>query len=172
VRDQPLGVLGGTPNAVAHALLVRPWSDDVVYFPHTDTLDAADAERLAARGVSVVTGAVTRLVVSDDRLTGVGLADGQVVARTAVFVRPRMVGNADLLTELGATTDEHGWVVVDKTGQTSAPGVWAAGNATNPRAQVITAAGEGSAAAIAINQDLVDEEVATAVQTGRGLVTT
>ena len=31
------------------------------------------------------------------------------------------------------------------------PGVWAAGNATNPRAQVITAAGEGSAVAIAIN---------------------
>jgi thioredoxin reductase len=83
-----------------------------------------------------------------------------------------MVGNADLLTELGATTDEHGWVVIDPTGRTSVTGVWAAGNAVNPRAQVITAAGEGSAAAIAINQDLVDEEVATAVQTGRGLVTT
>ena len=39
------------------------------------------------------------------------------------------------------------------------PGVWVAGNAANPRAQVITAAGEGSAAAIAINNDLVDEDV-------------
>jgi thioredoxin reductase len=34
----------------------------------------------------------------------------------------------------------------------------AAGNAANPRAQVITAAGEGSAAAIAINNDLTDED--------------
>jgi len=34
---------------------------------------------------------------------------------------------------------------------------WAAGNVTNPRAQVITAAGEGSTAAIAINTDLVEE---------------
>lgn len=34
-----------------------------------------------------------------------------------------------------------------------------AGNVANPRAQVITAAGEGSAAAIAINADLVREEV-------------
>ena len=33
----------------------------------------------------------------------------------------------------------------------------------NPRAQVITAAGEGSAAAIAINNDLVDEDAALAV---------
>ena len=44
------------------------------------------------------------------------------------------------------------------------PGVWVAGNAVNPRAQVITAAGEGSAAAIAINADLVDEDVAAAVR--------
>ena len=40
-------------------------------------------------------------------------------------------------------------------------GVWAAGNVADPRAQVITAAGDGSAAAIAINADLVDEDVAT-----------
>jgi thioredoxin reductase len=38
------------------------------------------------------------------------------------------------------------------------------GNAVNPRAQVITAAGEGSAAAIAINNDLVDDDVRTAVR--------
>ena len=51
------------------------------------------------------------------------------------------------------------------TGRTSVPGVWVAGNAANPRAQVITAAGEGSAAAIAINADLVEEDVRTAVHT-------
>ena len=32
VRDQPLGVLGGNPEAVAHAHLIRQWSDDVVFF--------------------------------------------------------------------------------------------------------------------------------------------
>ena len=38
-----------------------------------------------------------------------------------------------------------------------------AGNVANPRAQVITAAGEGSAAAIAVNADLVEEDVRDAV---------
>ena len=52
---------------------------------------------------------------------------------------------------------------VDRTGQTSVAGVWAAGNASNPRAQVITAAGEGSAAAIAINTDLVQEDIQNAL---------
>ena len=44
------------------------------------------------------------------------------------------------------------------------PGVWVAGNVANPRAQLITAAGEASAAAIAINADLTDEDVADAVR--------
>ena len=77
---------------------------------------------------------------------------------------PRFVPNNDLLTALGCQIDEHGWVVTGATGATSVPGVWVAGNVTNPRAQVITAAGEGSAAAIAINADLVDEDVRHAVR--------
>ncbi len=44
------------------------------------------------------------------------------------------------------------------------PGVWAAGNVSNPRAQVITAAGEGSAAAITINGDVVEEETRQALE--------
>jgi thioredoxin reductase len=95
--------------------------------------------------------------------------DGRIIARSAVFVRPRFESNNDLLTGLGCVTGDNGWPVIDGTGATSVPGVWVAGNAANPRAQVITAAGEGSAAAIAINNDLVDEDVRRAVlDTGTG----
>jgi thioredoxin reductase len=79
-----------------------------------------------------------------------------------VFVRPQFVPNDTLLTDLGCAT-HNGWVAADATGATSVPGVWAAGNAVNPRAQVITAAGEGSAAAIAIKNDLAEEDIPIAV---------
>jgi thioredoxin reductase len=64
-----------------------------------------------------------------------------------------------LLARLGCELDAHGFVRVDRDGRPSVSGVWAAGNVANPRAQVITAAGEGSAAAISINADLVREDV-------------
>ena len=86
-----------------------------------------------------------------------------MVPRAAVFVRPRFVPNDALLTGLGCSTHDTGVVAVDATGHTSIPGARAAGNAVNPRAQVITAAGQGSAAAIAMNNDLVDEDLAIAV---------
>ena len=92
------------------------------------------------------------------------MASGEVVARTAVFVRPRLIPNAGVLSGLGCATNPDGWHSVDPSGRTSVPGVWAAGNAINPRAQVITAAGEGSASAIAINNDLVEEDISIALE--------
>ena len=164
VRDQPLAVLGGTADAVQHAQLVRQWSSDVVLLPHTDTLRPDQRQQLAARAIGVVDGPVKGLVVDDDRLAGVELEGGRVIHRAAVFVRPRFVPNNDVLNALGAALDDRGWVVTDAVGRTTVPGVWVAGNAANPRAQVITAAGEGSAAAIAINGNLIEDEVAEAVE--------
>ena len=163
VRDLPLGVLGPGPETVQHALIIRQWSPDVVLFTHGGDLTASEREQLEARGIDVVDTPVARLVVEDDALCGVQLEDGRTIARSAIFVRPRFIPNNDLLTGLGCEADGDGWPVIDTTGATSVPGVWVAGNAANPRAQVITAAGEGSAAAIAVNNDLVAEDVRQAV---------
>ncbi len=100
------------------------------------------------------------------------LTDGRAVPRTAIFIRPALHARSDRLLAALAPRLDAGFVRVDATGQSSVPGVWVAGNATNPRAQVITAAGEGSAAAIAINADLVEEDVRNAVQAHRDDATT
>jgi thioredoxin reductase len=163
VRDEPLGVLGTHPAAVQHAQVVRQWSDDVTFFVHTYELGDEEQAQLEARGVKIVHGEIERLVVEQDRVTGVELAYGHVVARTAVFVRPSFVPRDDgLLSRLGCAVDGDGFPVVDATGRSSVPRLWVAGNAADPRAQVITAAGAGSAAAIAVNADLVAEDVARA----------
>jgi thioredoxin reductase len=174
VRDEPLGVLGTHSAAVQHALLVRQWSDDVAFFVHSYDLTPDERIQLAARGIRIVDGQVARLAVDADRLQGVELVDGTLVTRSAVFIRPGLTSRGnELLVGLGCTVDEGGFVPIDATGWTSVPGVWAAGNVVDPRAQVITAAGAGSAAAIALNADLVLEDVERAVgrHEGAGVVT-
>ncbi|MFI8997716.1 NAD(P)/FAD-dependent oxidoreductase [Streptomyces sp. NPDC053542] len=163
VRDQPIGVLGTHPAAVGHTLLLRQWSEDIVYFAHTQQPGEEDRERLTARGVRIVEGTVKRLVVENDRLRGVELTEGRVVLRSAVFVVPTMVPRDDLLTGLGCAKDDNGWVVTDRAGRTSVPGVWAVGNVIDPRAMVVTAAGMGAAAAFALNQELVNDDISRAV---------
>jgi thioredoxin reductase len=160
VRDQAIGVLATGPGSVQHAHLLRQWTDDVILFTHTHPLTVEERATLDARGIAVVDGAVERLVVSEDRLRAIGLADGRTVPRDALFIRPALRAHADgPAAALGCELLADGLVRADADGRTSVPGVWAAGNAVNPRAQVITAAGEGSAVAIAINTELVQEDV-------------
>jgi thioredoxin reductase len=164
VHDRPLGVLGGTPAAVRYAQIVRQWTHDLVYFTAPDVLTGAERSGLVARAIGIVEGTVEQLVISDDRLHGVRMTDGSVVPRDALFVPPRLVPNNHLLVGLGCDVDADGWITADGSGRTSVPGVWAAGNVADQRAQVITAAGAGSAAAIAINADLVEEDARDAVR--------
>jgi thioredoxin reductase len=163
VRDRKLGVLGGSPTAVRYAQIVRQWTDDLVYIAPDGSLAAAERQQLAARGIAIAEGAARQVLVEGDRLSGVELDGGRTIACDALFVPPRFVPNSDLLVALGCDLDEDGWPITGGDGLTSVPGVWVAGNVANPRAQVITAAGEGSAAAIAINADLVEEDVRNAV---------
>jgi thioredoxin reductase len=165
VRDRRLGVVGGSPGAVRYAQIVRQWTHDLVYFTPPDSLSTAERSQLVARAIGVVEGAIERLVIDDDELRGVQMNDGTVVPRDALFVPPRFVPNSQLIVDLGCDVDDDGWVTTDGTGRTSVRGVWAAGNVVDPRAQVITAAGAGSAAAIALNADLTEDDVREAVRT-------
>jgi thioredoxin reductase len=57
------------------------------------------------------------------------------------------------------------YVDSDPTGLTSVPGVWVAGNVADLMAGLVGAAAGGSLAAMAINADLVTEDVQRAVRT-------
>ncbi|GAA2769974.1 NAD(P)/FAD-dependent oxidoreductase [Streptomyces showdoensis] len=170
VRDRAFGVLAH-PELPAHqALMVSQWSADVTLFLHTAAAPSGqDAARLAAAGVTVVTGEVAGLVVEEDRLTGVRMADGRTVAREVLFVGPRPVPRDGLLAALGAPTRQTpfgDFTAVDETGRTGVPGVWAAGNAIGAHEQVVNAASGGYRAGAAVNADLLLTELDRRAEAG------
>jgi thioredoxin reductase len=168
VRDRAIGVLATGPMSVHQALLFRQLSDDVVYFANKTALDEAQAAQLAARGIRMIDGRVSALVIDDDRLAGVRLADGGVVPREVIAVGARMVARAGFLRDLGLRASAHPsgmgeHIAVDAAGRTEVAGVWAAGNVTDLSAQVGAAAAAGAFAGAQINADLVAEEARLAV---------
>ncbi len=166
VRDRALGVLGSDARAVHQALLLGQWSAEVTLFRH-QAPEPTDAEweQLAARGVSVVEGEVERLEVQDDRLTSVRLRGGVSVRCEALFVSPRFAARTELAAGLGLTVTDTpvGNFVATEDGGHAGPGVWVAGNVANPVGQVVQSAAEGARAAMAINADLVAEDMARLV---------
>ncbi|MBG6240004.1 thioredoxin reductase [Mycetocola sp. CAN_C7] len=157
---EALGVIGETDDLVERALMVALWSDDIIAFTNGVATVTDDNERmLAARGIRVERRVVAEIVGDRGELTGLRLEDGEVVPRTAGFVRPRWTAALDYLGALGADTDEDGLLIVDAAGRTSIPGLYAAGDITPPGPeQLIVAAGEGAQVSATIIRDTVFAE--------------
>ena len=170
VRDLPTGVFATSPLSAHQALMVTQWSKDVRLFLHElgeSELTEDDLRRLAAAGVTLVSGRVGELVVAGDRLTGVRLADGTVHEREVLYAAPRAVPRNDLLVRLGAELRETPFgacPVIDERGLTTVPGLWAAGNASGFAEQVVNAASRGYRAGAAINGELLFADLDAAVR--------
>ncbi|MFY9713843.1 MAG: NAD(P)/FAD-dependent oxidoreductase [Microbacterium sp.] len=153
VRGRNIAVIGGVVRdmSIKQAGLLRSYSDRVSFITNGIELSATERHRLSSFGVHVVDEGASHLT-GEGRRMKVALDAGGVVDCEAVFIAPRQQPQDELLRALGCDIDDtSGFARIDGFGQTSVPGVWAAGNVVTPTAQVITAAGAGSAAAIAIN---------------------
>ncbi|MDP9865374.1 MULTISPECIES: NAD(P)/FAD-dependent oxidoreductase [Streptosporangium] len=170
VRGRTIAVIGGAMAAVsAHlAALMRRHSSSVTFCVNGAEVSTAQRQRLTAYGVRLIDARVTRVVANAGTAGGdpvaIELDNGGTVACEAIFVAPRPVPHEAVLTALGAGKDPvSGLVAVDPQGATDVPGVWAAGNVVNPRAQVIAAAGAGSTAAINMTGWLLERELSAAL---------
>ncbi|NQX15398.1 NAD(P)/FAD-dependent oxidoreductase [Rathayibacter sp. VKM Ac-2857] len=170
VRGRRIAVLGSGFSG-HQAQMFRQLSDRVsiltngVFAPGEE-----EAEGLAARGIELIDGAVSEVLVEDDRLVGV-VVDGRRLELDALVVGPRVQGN--LPDGLGLELVDHPsgaarHLTVDPMGRTTAPRVFAAGSLVEPMSQVMAAAADGLRVAAAINYDLIEEEIAAAVRATRG----
>jgi thioredoxin reductase len=99
------------------------------------------------------------------RLRRVRLDDGQTLDRDALFFYVGWRVRNDLARALGCELRDDGSIAVDADQATTIDRVYAAGNCSEPRALVPTAAGSGAAAAaaVAINARLCFEDADRAV---------
>jgi thioredoxin reductase len=169
VRDEPIGVLATGPMSVHQALLFRQLTDDLVYFTRGTALDDDARARFAARGIRVVDTPVARVAAADGGgVAGVELDDGRLVARRVLTVATTMLPRTEGLEGLGLPLQDlpNGMgrhVVTGMAGSTEVPGVWVAGNTSDPSAQVGASAAAGALAGAHINADLVTADTTAAL---------
>ena len=167
-RDEALGVLDAGATGVHRALLLRSWSEDVTLFAGgPGRLEAEEAARLAAAGVEVEEREVAGLAGPGTALTAVVLADGTERACGGLLVPVTLHQRSGLAEQLGVALAEPSPLVadaiaVDERFRTSAPGVFAAGDASAQMQSVASAVAAGHGAAAMVVQDLVAEGVGRA----------
>lgn len=172
VQGQPIGILATGPMAAHQAMLFRQLTDDLTYFTHTGPdLTPEQSELFAARDITVVSGLVEAVISDNGRLTGVRLADGSQVLRSALVIAPQLFLASSVVTQLGLVAQPHQMgehIPSEMAGGTTVPGVRVAGSLTNPGDQVMAAAAGGVMAGAMTNFDLIEEDNAAALLAHRG----
>lgn len=154
VIGQRVGVLASGPSGVAEAIYLRRYSDQVTVFPLGDEAFLSDDQRarLSRQGIAVAAGSVRSLRLWNGRVT-IEL-DGSSSECDTVYCALGVSVRSALAAELGAETDELGYLCVDRHQQTTVPGFYAAGDVASGLNQISVAYGTAAVAASAINVGL------------------
>lgn len=151
-----VGVIGGGNSGIEAAIDLAGVVKHVTVFEFLPELkaDAVLQERLRSLpNVDVIVNAQTTEITGDDTVNGLTYIDRETneeqhVELEGVFVQIGLVPNTEWLGTK-VELNKMGEIVVEKNGQTSIPGVFAAGDCTDtPYKQIITSMGSGATASL------------------------
>ena len=159
-RDKRLAVIGRGRKAVELAQEMAQWSDDlIVCMQGVDDLNRRQRQWLERRKTVVVSAQLTAMHDAGGHLI-LESSDGRSEQCDAAFLCAPLRQRYPLVEMLGCSVREDGEIAVNEYGRTCVDGCYAAGDAVTMRHQVVLAAASGVNAAIAINDDLIDDDLA------------
>ncbi|MDO6564925.1 alkyl hydroperoxide reductase subunit F [Amphritea sp. 1_MG-2023] len=156
-KGKPVAVIGGGNSGIEAAIDLAGIVEHVTVLEFSDTLRAdavlvKKAESLP--NITIIKEAMTTEVLGDgNKVVGLSYTDrktdiSHVVHVAGIFVQIGLVPNSDFLLN-SIELSNRGEVVIDSRGQTSMPGVFAAGDVTTvPFKQIIISMGAGATAAL------------------------
>lgn len=160
MRDQPLAVYGRSENGAGLALELLLWSRDLVLCTDGPAeLDSKDMERLQAHNIAIREDKVLRLEGHEGVLERLVFADSKPLAIRGMFFSTAQKQASDLAVKLGCVITDQGCVDTGDYETTNVPGLYVAGDASRLVQFVIVAASEGAQAAVAINKELIKEDL-------------
>ena len=166
VRDRRIVQIVTHRMGLHTAGLFRQLSSHLTVVLHDPVdVDGSELDALAVSGVDVRHGQVSRIVTgADGHVVAVELSDHERIETDAVVVGPRFRVRAEPFAALGLAPAAHpsglgDFLEADATGATAVPGLYAAGNVTDPSEQVLQAAANGSRVGAMISFSLADEDI-------------
>ncbi|KAF1009360.1 MAG: Alkyl hydroperoxide reductase subunit F [Burkholderia gladioli] len=164
-KGKRVAVIGGGNSGVEAAIDLAGIVSQVTLLEFGSELkaDAVLQRKLRSlRNVEILTNAQTTEVQGDGtKVTGLAYTDrtsgeSRALALEGIFVQIGLVPNSGWLKDSGVELTKFGEIVVNARGETTVPGVFAAGDVTTvPYKQIVIAMGEGSKAALSAFDHLI-----------------
>lgn len=146
----PMGVVASAQFAPHLGHLVKGLTNDVVIF--TDGGDLASFP-----GAKVYNHKIEAFLKVRTKLVGVKLSNGEVIKRDYLFMKFEQKLSSELGIKLGCEITEHGHYKINEMGETTVPGIFAAGDCASPKQSVLMACASGQMAGAAMNAKILME---------------
>lgn len=155
---QKVAVIGRGAKAVAEALFIRHYTEELTVFTLGGKHEIGENERieLAAHGIPIVDEKLAEVRTEQGAIVGVTTASGRTYRFETLYSALGCNVRSELARDIGAACDERGQIVVDDKLRTSLPGLYAVGDVANDLNQIAVAAGHAAIAATAIHNALRD----------------
>jgi thioredoxin reductase (NADPH) len=163
VRGKRIAIIGTNNEAVEYALGMLDYSACVIVATNgkRPRWDKQHARWLEEYEIPVAHKRIRDVEHRKRKIRALEFEPERSVKIDYIFTTRGDVFHNQLAKELGAKIDPDGQIRVDQCMRTTVPGLYAAGCVTPANCQMIIAAGQGAAAAQAINRDLFEESLAS-----------
>jgi thioredoxin reductase (NADPH) len=163
VREKRIAIIGSNNEAVEYALGMLHYSACVIVATNgkRPSWDKQHARWLAEYEIPVKRKRIRDVDHRRRKIRALDFVGGDCIRIDCLFTTRGDIFHTSLAEKLGAKLDSDGQIKVDQCMRTTVPRLYAAGCVTPANCQMIIAAGQGAAAAQAINRDLFEESLAS-----------
>ena len=156
-------MVGGGDSAVTEALHLRNIGVDVTIVHRRDTLRAQEhlTQNLEANKIPVIFNTEVKAIKGKNQVKEVVLYNNKTkktktMKVDGVFIAIGYAPSLELAQKIGAEITPDGFIKHDSRHRTNISGIYSAGDVEGGYKQIVTAAGQGSEAALAIFEDLMN----------------
>jgi len=162
-KDKKVVMLGGGDSAVTEALHLHHIGVFVTLIHRRDSLRAQEylTKNLIENQIPILYNTEVKEIKGNDRVKEVLLYNNKTketstLETDGVFVAIGYTPAVELAKKIGVELTPDGFIKHDSRHRTNIPGVYSAGDVEGGYKQIVTAAGQGSGAALTIFEDLIN----------------
>jgi len=162
-KGEKVILVGGGDSAVTEALHLKNIGVDVTLIHRRDSLRAQNhlAKKLPESDIPVLYDTEIKEIRGKGKVEKVILYNNKTKKKTTMdvqglFIAIGYIPSVELATKIGVELTPDGYIKKDSRHRTSIPGIYSAGDVEGGYKQIVTAAGQGSEAALAIFEDLIN----------------
>jgi len=156
-------MIGGGNSAVTEVLHLHNMGVDVALIHRRDSLRAQDflVKNLEHNNIPVLWNTEVKEIRGEQRVEEILLYNNQtgeesVFETNGVFLAIGYIPEVKLAQKIGVELTDDGYIKRDDKHRTNIPGIYSAGDVEGGYKQIVTAAGQGSEAAMSIFEDLIN----------------